>query len=41
LQPNYDRIEALIKQNKSTQKEHGKDVVKKRPRQTGWINSWK
>ncbi len=41
LQPNYDRIEALIKQNKSTQKEHGKDVVKRRPRQTGWINSWK
>jgi phage terminase large subunit GpA-like protein len=41
LQPNYDRIELLIKQNKSTQKEHSKDVIKRRPKPTGWINSWK
>jgi phage terminase large subunit GpA-like protein len=44
LQPNYERLEQLIKQNKSTSQEHSKNVKKSNFRanhRPNWVNNWK
>ena len=44
LQPNYERLEQLIDQNKSTSQEHSKNVKKSNFRanhRPNWVNNWK
>jgi len=44
LQPNYERLEQLIDQNKSTSQEHSKNVKKSNFRanhKPNWVNNWK